>query len=158
MAASAHVFPDNLYFPSLATDDATLSGWVDKYLLQPSPIPNPATPLPHPKKLNTATVLICSHSSRDQRCGAYYPPLREEFENVFRRKGLGGEVKIAATSHLSGHKFAGNVVVYLPEGWGVWYGRVGVGQVEGIVGETIVKGRVVGELARGVVGRELEVL
>lgn len=34
-------------------------------------------------------------------------------------------------------------------GAGVWYGRVGPENVEGVVEETVVKGRVVGELLRG---------
>ena len=34
-------------------------------------------------------------------------------------------------------------------GSGIWYGRVGPEQVEGIIEETIVEGRVVGELLRG---------
>jgi hypothetical protein len=110
---------------------------------------------PDAHTLKHATVLICSHNSRDTRCGAYYPVLKQEFETVLKREGIEG-VKVEGTSHLSGHKFAGNVVVYLPQGWGVWYGRVGVGEVEGIVRETIVGGRVLKELTRGVVGREME--
>jgi leucyl-tRNA synthetase len=48
------------------------------------------------------------------------------------------------------------VVIYLPLSWGnelagagVWYGRVGPEHVEGVVGETVVKGRVVRVLLRG---------
>ncbi|KAF8248811.1 hypothetical protein K440DRAFT_599716 [Wilcoxina mikolae CBS 423.85] len=155
---SIRVFPDGLYFPSLPTDDKTLESFAAAYLLNASPDP---TSLPSPpQKITHPTILICSHNSRDNRCGEYYPPLRQEFDDVLRRKGLEG-VEVAGSSHLSGHKWAGNVVVYLPgegeeEGWGVWYGRVGVEQVEGIVEETVVKRRVLGDLVRGLVGREME--
>jgi hypothetical protein len=63
-------------------------------------------------------------------------------------------------SHIGGHKFAGNVIIYVPPTWdthalrgcGIWYGRVGPEEVEGVVGETVVGGRVVGDLFRGGVG------
>ena len=73
-------------------------------------------------------------------------------------------------SHIGGHKWAGNVIVYIPPaikdaagvdsdgksssplaGRGVWYGRVEPKHVEGIVKETLVGGRVIRELCRGVV-------
>lgn len=115
--------------------------------------------------------MICSHHSRDTRCGLTAPVLRRQFEKVLQaknipiltdadREGRAGAVRIGYTSHLSGHKFAGNVVVYLPaggageSGWGVWYGRVSAEHVEGIVDETLLGGRVIRELVRGVVGAE----
>lgn len=60
-------------------------------------------------------------------------------------------------SHIGGHKFAGNVIIYLPptlsdnglKGSGIWYGRVDPDKVEGIVQETIVQGRVIADLFRG---------
>ncbi|KAA8895684.1 Sucrase/ferredoxin-like-domain-containing protein [Sphaerosporella brunnea] len=110
--------------------------------------------LPLPEKIIGSTILICSHNSRDRRCGKYFPALKAEFLRVLDTLGV-QDVRVEATSHLSGHKFAGNVVVYR-DGWGVWYGRVGVEAVEGIVRETVVKGRVVRGLCRGVVGAELE--
>ncbi|KAI5820106.1 Sucrase/ferredoxin-like-domain-containing protein [Pyronema omphalodes] len=132
-------FPSGRFYPS-----DQLSSLLSTGELSPD-----AHTLKHP------TVLICSHNTRDTRCGSYYPVLKREFETVLKREGL-EDVRVEGTSHLSGHKFAGNVVVYLPQGWGVWYGRVGTEQVEGIVRETIMKGRVLKELTRGVVGRELD--
>jgi (2Fe-2S) ferredoxin len=49
------------------------------------------------------------------------------------------------------------VIIYLPpslrenalKGTGIWYGRVGPENVEGVVEETVVQGRVVVELLRG---------
>ena len=67
--------------------------------------------------------------------------------------------KVHQISHIGGHKFAGNVIVYVPPilgneghplaGQGVWYGRVEPKHVEGIVRETIEGGRVIKELFRG---------
>ena len=142
-------------------------------------------------------VLICGHGGRDKRCGVLAPVLRKEFENQLQKqyiKLLEGPVevlenvqqkegdgegegekertaKVAAISHIGGHKFAGNVIVYIPPGWkgedgkesklagkGVWYGRVEPRHVEGIVRETVGGGRVIEELFRGGVGRGGEVL
>ena len=144
----------------------------------------------------TPTVLICSHASRDVRCGVLGPLLETEFRRTLGRegflvgerpgvsgegggggkkggkgkgKGKGKGVSVGLVSHVGGHKWAGNVIVYFPPiltrevldgiedgqeelaGRGVWYGRVEPRHVEGIVNETIVGGRVIEELCRGIV-------
>lgn len=66
------------------------------------------------------------------------------------------------TSHIGGHKYAGNVILYIPPSWtdnalagmGIWYGRVEPGSVEGIVDETAKRGRVIEELFRGGITKE----
>jgi len=65
--------------------------------------------------------------------------------------------RVGLISHIGGHKWAGNVIVYIPPsfssnplaGKGIWYGRVGPEHVEGIVGKTILDGKVIKELFRG---------
>jgi (2Fe-2S) ferredoxin len=67
--------------------------------------------------------------------------------------------QVGLISHIGGHKFAGNVIVYIPpsltghplKGMGIWYGRVAPQHVEDIVAETVLKGKVVRELWRGAV-------
>ncbi|KAL6879001.1 Sucrase/ferredoxin-like domain-containing protein [Trichoderma novae-zelandiae] len=76
----------------------------------------------------------------------------------------GGEkvARVGLISHIGGHKFAGNVIIYIPPGFaaeggerhplagcGIWYGRVEPKHVEGIVGETVMAGRVVEDMFRG---------
>ncbi|KAK3327888.1 FMI1 protein [Cercophora scortea] len=144
-------------------------------------------------------VLICGHGGRDQRCGLFGPVLRDEFEA--RLPELGVEVltgpveadeplddkvvaaltgaasgraysaRVGLISHIGGHKFAGNVIVYLPPrmktadgeahplaGHGIWYGRVEPKHVQGIVAETILNGRVIAELFRGGIKQGGEIL
>lgn len=62
-------------------------------------------------------VFVCIHAARDERCGQCGPPLLAAF-----RAAVAGadDVTVRATSHVGGHKYAANVIVY-PEG--VWYGR-----------------------------------
>ena len=130
------------------------------------------------------TILICGHSSRDTRCGVLGPLLRAEFNAYvggttqqpadderstgFIFSGLQpvrpiAMSRVALTSHIGGHAFAGNVVVYLPKkfrlasgkvsplaGMGIWYGRVEPRHVWGIMEETVQRGCVIEELLRGI--------
>ncbi|TFY55357.1 hypothetical protein EVG20_g9350 [Dentipellis fragilis] len=56
---------------------------------------------------------------------------------------------ILKTSHIGGHKYAGNIIIYMPQGAGVWYGRVSTHEVEPIVRTTILDGRILPPLLRG---------
>ncbi|KAF5333400.1 hypothetical protein D9611_002199 [Ephemerocybe angulata] len=56
---------------------------------------------------------------------------------------------ILMVSHVGGHKYAGNVIIYTPSGSGVWYGRVTPHDVDSIVENTIIKGLVLPPLLRG---------
>ena len=111
--------------------------------------------VPPPEPITKPTVLICGHGGRDQRCGVLGPILQKAFRKELERRGI--EADVAQISHIGGHKYAGNVIIYLPpslegnglSGSGIWYGRVGPEQVEGLIEETVVKGRIVGELLRG---------
>ncbi|GAO52216.1 hypothetical protein G7K_6299-t1 [Saitoella complicata NRRL Y-17804] len=106
-----------------------------------------------------AIVLICSHRKRDKRCGITAPYLRNEFERSLRSHNLwrdpddsrpNGGVGVFFVSHIGGHKFAGNVIIYRKEkGEGIWYGKVEPCHVERIVEETVVSGMVFEGLLRG---------
>lgn len=65
-------------------------------------------------------ILLCSQKTRDARCGQSAPLLRREFERHLRPLGLfrdlhderPGGVGIYFISHVGGHKFAANVLIY----------------------------------------------
>ncbi|TFY83933.1 hypothetical protein EWM64_g53 [Hericium alpestre] len=61
---------------------------------------------------------------------------------------------ILKTSHIGGHRYAGNIIIYMPQGAGVWYGRVSTHEVEPIVHATILDGRILPPLLRGGVNLE----
>lgn len=142
-------------------------------------------------------VLICGHGGRDMRCGIMGPVLQEEFEDKLPRAGLDvahgpvlnesasatplpGPVeeqkpprtaRVAQISHIGGHKFAGNVIIYLPPtfkdaagnshplaGHGIWYGRIEPRHVEGLVHETILNGNVIRDHFRGAIKQTREIL
>lgn len=139
------------------------------------------------RKIDEILVLICGHGGRDERCGKLGPILRDEFEEKLQRQNIAllhdapvAEAEVVNTevegyvptarvgliSHIGGHKWAGNVIVYIPPsfssnplaGKGIWYGRVGPEHVEGIVGKTIMDGKVIKELFRGGIDQDREIL
>ena len=150
------------------------------------------------KEIRRPQILICGHSSRDSRCGTMGPLLTSEFYrkglNPWGRPGThhmrispdrklisrpifanlrrrNSRPIISTVSHIGGHAFAGNVIIYIPPRWrlsngeksplagkGIWYGRVEPKHVEGIYKETINGGKVIEELFRGGVGQGGEIL
>ncbi|KAG4259559.1 hypothetical protein FPRO04_03291 [Fusarium proliferatum] len=150
--------------------------------------------LPGVQDVRDVLVLICGHTGRDARCGIMAPVLQTEFEDKLEMEGfdvlhgpvqvnlgdkqrIQGETgrgkttaRVGLISHIGGHKFAGNVIIYLPPdlkmgnephplaGCGIWYGRVDPKNVEGIVKETILKGNVVADMFRGGIDAEHKML
>lgn len=113
------------------------------------------------KAYTDPVVLICGHGTRDSRCGVLGPLLRDEFirqANEHRASQvLTSHPQVEIVSHVGGHVFAGNVIIYIPgsflhhglSGKVLWYGRVEPKHVEGILKETIENGNIVEELFRG---------
>jgi hypothetical protein len=104
------------------------------------------------------------------------PLLEEQFRTVLESKGIftpadadssnfdsPDRAHIGLISHIGGHKYAGNVIIYIPKsmkykvsssphplgGKGIWYGRIEPKHVEGIVEETVLGGKVVKDHFRG---------
>lgn len=142
-------------------------------------------------------VLICGHGGRDGRCGTLGPVIQEEFKKALPREGIevlqgpvpirhqnGGNTGYLAgvasekptartglISHIGGHQFAGNIIIYIPKkaktsagethplaGCGIWYGRVEPKHVEGIVNRTILAGEIIEDLFRGGIMQDGEIL
>lgn len=97
-------------------------------------------------------VLLCSHKRRDARCGITAPLIKKEMERHLRVHDLyrdmdderPGGVGIYFVSHVGGHKFSANVLVYRKkEQQMIWLARVKPEHCEGIVKYTILEGKVV---------------
>ncbi|KAI0774168.1 Sucrase/ferredoxin-like-domain-containing protein [Fomes fomentarius] len=80
----------------------------------------------------------------------------EDTEAELRRRlqhvGVDAEHKralILYSSHIGGHKYAGNVIINTPKGTSIWYGRVTPHEVDAIVQETIIGGKILPALLRG---------
>ncbi|KAI1000883.1 hypothetical protein K3495_g7315 [Podosphaera aphanis] len=69
---------------------------------------------------HSALILLCSQGTRDARCGQSAPLLRKEFGRHLRLYGLDrdldderpGGVGIYFISHVGGHKYSANVMIY----------------------------------------------
>lgn len=118
-----------------------------------------------------AIILLCSQKTRDARCGQSAPLLRKEFERHLRPLGLyrdlqderPGGVGIYFISHVGGHKYSANVMVYRREGRRqdgtdedidgaplsseavqcIWLARVRPEDCENIIRFTVLQGKVV---------------
>jgi hypothetical protein len=83
--------------------------------------------------------VVCTHGKRDRCCARYGRPLYDALRD------RADTDRVWQSSHVGGDRFAGNVVV-LPHG--LYYGRAGPGDVDGILTATAA-GRVVLEHYRG---------
>ncbi|KGO44989.1 hypothetical protein PEX2_034890 [Penicillium expansum] len=97
-------------------------------------------------------VLLCSHKRRDARCGITAPLIKKEMERHLRGRDLyrdmdderPGGVGVYFVSHVGGHKFSANVLIYRKkEQQMIWLARVKPEHCEGIVNYTILEGKVV---------------
>lgn len=139
------------------------------------------------RKVDDILILICGHANRDERCGKLGPLLQAEFEDKLQRQNIAilrgppvaeaAEVdtdvegyvptaRVGLISHIGGHKWAANMIVYIPPsfktnslaGKGIWYGRVEPSHVEGIVAKTVLDGKVIKELFRGGIDAERNII
>ncbi|KAF2159672.1 hypothetical protein M409DRAFT_70857 [Zasmidium cellare ATCC 36951] len=88
------------------------------------PLPTPPQNLPAGLSLRSCPhkyiILLCSQATRDARCGQSAPLLRKELERQLRPLGLyrdldderPGGVGIYFISHVGGHKYSANMMVY----------------------------------------------
>ncbi|KAM0331565.1 hypothetical protein ACHAQA_003243 [Verticillium albo-atrum] len=150
-------------------------------LPQSLPAPTDAEALVRRPSPHSALVLLCSQKTRDARCGQSAPLIRKEMERHLRPLGLyrdldderPGGVGIYFISHVGGHKYSANVIIYRkPDAFGldaverakaegevkprvvegaedvgvgqcIWLGRVMPEDCENLVRYTVLQGKVV---------------
>ncbi|KAG0608892.1 hypothetical protein M758_8G140900 [Ceratodon purpureus] len=144
------VFPDMMKYKGIAESD--IESFVDEVLVK-----GQMWALGEPEPLVGSYVFICAHGSRDKRCGVCGPPLKERFNKEVGLRGLGEQVFVNYCSHIGGHKYAGNVIVFRRDNGsgdvsGHWYGYVTPEDVPEILEKHIGLGQVVDRLWRGQMG------
>lgn len=167
--------PTNLTpLSSLPTDatgsaDASLPTPPELSSAEPSNLPEGMTLRNCPHKY---LILLCSQGTRDARCGQSAPLLRRELERQLRPLGLyrdlhderPGGVGIYFISHVGGHKYSANMMVYrrgepkrnvgeqIADGKGevdgeaaqcIWLARIRPEDCENVVKYTVLQGKVV---------------
>lgn len=70
--------------------------------------------VPRGEQVAGLTLFVCCHAKRDERCGHIGPALAAKLAELATGKQApgGGAVRVLKTSHVGGHKYAGNVLVY----------------------------------------------
>lgn len=165
---------ENFVNKSLTTT-TPLGSSADKENTSPTS-PTETQDLPHPTSTSitslkshpsphAAVILLCSQRTRDARCGQSAPLLRREFERHLRPLGLyrdmddtrPGGVGIYFISHVGGHKYSANVIVYRRRDFdwykrggeeedegasqGIWLARVRPEECENIIRYTVLQGK-----------------
>lgn len=131
------VFPDALRYRGVT--DATWPAVLSEHARGG----RPASSL-HPEPVLGTHLFVCIHAARDERCGRCGPPVLDALRRALAERGL-RDVHVHATSHVGGHEWAANVIVYPA---GVWYGTVRPDVVPHLVDE-LARGRVIEPLLRG---------
>ncbi len=155
---SVLLLPSFTFVDSVTTGDVTevIDRFIDAPLSKGSS--DAIVTLPPDSKLRSRpceydyVVLLCSHRRRDARCGITAPLIKRELERHLRPLGLHrdadderpGGVGIFYVSHVGGHKFAANVLIYRrKEQQMIWLARVRPEHCEGVVKYTLLQGKVV---------------
>ncbi|XP_074573684.1 uncharacterized protein LOC141830096 [Curcuma longa] len=143
------IFPDMIRYRQLTHFD--VEPFVDEVLKKNSEW----TPKP-PEPLSGSYIFVCAHGSRDRRCGVCGPVLIKRFKEEISSRGLQGEVFVSPCSHIGGHKYAGNVIIFGPTiseaVSGHWYGYVTPEDVPTLLEQHIGKGKIIEHLWRGQMG------
>lgn len=139
------VFPDSVRYVGVRAAD--LPALLDDLLGGSAAGPLARRPLPgwH--------VFVCVHGERDERCGQCGPPLAARFRAELAARGLAEAVAVHRSSHVGGHRYAGNVIIYPG---GDWYGYVTPADVPELIEQHLQQGRVVAGHWRGRLGLAAE--
>lgn len=102
------------------------------------------------KDVSSSIVLLCSHKTRDKKCGITAPIMKKEFDSQLKDLDLYRDasddrkdgVNVLFVNHVGGHKFAANVLIYNKHGEFVWFARCTPLNVKFIINETIINHKV----------------
>ncbi|WEJ97333.1 hypothetical protein PSN45_004883 [Yamadazyma tenuis] len=96
---------------------------------------------------NQSWIFLCSHRTRDKRCGVTAPIIKKEIDTYTRDLGFyrdfgderPGGIQVAYVNHVGGHKYVANVLIYLKSsGKMVWLARIGPTNVKPIIDECVL--------------------
>lgn len=143
------IFPDMIRYRGLTHSD--VDNFVEEVLVKDVEW-GPGSP----EAIKGSYVFVCCHGSRDKRCGVCGPALIKRFKEDIEGQGLDGQVAVSACSHVGGHKYAGNVIIFSSDAKGEvtghWYGYVAPDDVPVLLNKHIGQGEIVDHLWRGQLG------
>ncbi|KAD4887876.1 hypothetical protein R6Q59_035030 [Mikania micrantha] len=143
------IFPDMIKHRGL--EEANIDGFVEEVLVN-----GMSWAFGTQEELTGSYIFVCAHNTRDKRCGVCGPVLIEKFNKEIEVRGLKDEVFVSACSHVGGHKYAGNLIIYsaVQDGkvCGHWYGYVTPNDVPELLDQHIKKGEIIERIWRGEMG------
>ncbi|KAK6128308.1 hypothetical protein DH2020_037943 [Rehmannia glutinosa] len=147
------VFPEMIIYRGLK--DSDIDSFVEDVLVNGKPWLSGVQ-----EELTGSYVFVCAHNNRDRRCGVCGPVLIEKFKGEIGSKDLKNHVFVTACSHVGGHKYAGNVIIFSadPDGKiaGNWYGYVTPSDVVELLDKQIGRGEVIDRIWRGQMGANIK--
>ncbi|CAL5225505.1 g8334 [Coccomyxa viridis] len=136
----AMLFPSGMWVKGL--DQEALPGVIAAVVSQPTDDNPDFTPPPLKKSVQSAarstpplSLFVCTHGSRDCRCGTIGDKLVRRLDSLIAERDLEASIAVFRCSHIGGHKYAGNVLVYggVSPCDGDWYGGVTAEAAEGFL-------------------------
>jgi len=110
--------------------------------------------------LTGSHIFVCAHNKRDRRCGVCGPALIEKLEVEIGARNSKDQIFVSACSHIGGHKYAGNLIIFSADSEGKiaghWYGYVTPEDVPELLDQHVAKGVIIDRLWRGQMGLYVE--
>ncbi|XWS44122.1 hypothetical protein CRYUN_Cryun15aG0017600 [Craigia yunnanensis] len=147
------IFPEMIKYRGLT--DSDVDGFVEDVLVNGKPWAFGVR-----ETFTGSYVFVCAHGNRDKRCGVCGPVLIEKLNEEIELRGMKDQVFVSACSHIGGHKYAGNLIIFSPDSegkiMGHWYGYVTPDDVPELLDQHIAKGEIIERLWRGQMGASTE--
>ncbi|XVF14039.1 hypothetical protein REPUB_Repub09cG0022200 [Reevesia pubescens] len=147
------IFPELIQYKGLT--DANVDGFVEDVLVNGKPWASGVQ-----ETITGSYVFVCAHGNRDKRCGVCGPILIKKLNEEIELRGLKDQVFVSACSHIGGHKYAGNLIIFSPDSegkiMGHWYGYVTPDDVPELLDQHIAKAEIIERLWRGQLGGSTE--
>ncbi|KAF5739598.1 hypothetical protein HS088_TW12G00807 [Tripterygium wilfordii] len=147
------IFPDRKQYRGLKESD--VDSFVDDVLVNGKPWADGLQ-----ENFISSHIFVCAHEKRDMRCGVCGPALIEKLKEDIKARGLKDKLFVSPCSHIGGHKYAGNLIIFgpNPEGkiTGHWYGYVTPEDVPELLDEHVAMGVIIKRLWRGQMGASSE--
>ncbi len=109
------------------------------------PIAKPAKRLHNTVRPYVQHILVCT-DSKSKACKKGGPTILKALQAAIKERKLHRQIIVSEIGHVGGCSLGPNVIVY-PDG--VWYGMVGIEDVDEIIDRHLVGGEVVTRLMRG---------
>ncbi|KAJ3216147.1 hypothetical protein HDU67_009874 [Dinochytrium kinnereticum] len=111
------LYPDMIRFKGVTADDAKAVADVVKASRTNPAVATLMSPLDTETTKDQVHILVCTHGEVDQRCGKCGQEVFLKILSEIDRRGLNGKVKVQRSSHVGGHAFAANAIVYPMSDW-----------------------------------------